>query len=189
MKKDVTELQRNEQVAAYCNKATELFNSGDIAGAMKQLEFASRMDAGNPHIQKIMDKVKPKYDEMEKKRKAGLSAVERYKESGDQAYKNANFEDAVQHYTKCLDQLEKEGKQGSDLALKAYANRAGESDLRIYFVFELKMWLVSTKNASRHYGCLVTACLWPVCQNTIDQPSRHCRFLFLFDCSLSFFSV
>jgi tetratricopeptide (TPR) repeat protein len=126
MKKEVTELQRNEQVAAYCNKAEELMQNGDIAGAMKQLEFAGRMDAGNPIIKEKMDKVKPKFDEMEKKRKASLSPVERYKEDGDQAYKNANFEVAVQHYTKCLDQLEKEGKQGSDLALKAYANRAGK---------------------------------------------------------------
>ncbi|KAL3902096.1 MAG: hypothetical protein SGARI_005969, partial [Bacillariaceae sp.] len=124
MKKEVTELQRGEQVAAYCNKAEELMQNGDIAGAMKQLELASRMDAGNPIITKMMGKVKPKFDEMEQKRKANLSPVERYKEDGDSAYKNANFEVAVQHYTKCLDQLEKEGKQGSDLALKAYANRA-----------------------------------------------------------------
>ncbi|KAL3907599.1 MAG: hypothetical protein SGARI_003460 [Bacillariaceae sp.] len=124
MKKEVTELQRSEQVAAYCNKAEEMMQNGDIPGAMKQLDLASRMDAGNPIIKNIMDKVKPKFDKMEKERKSNLSPVERYKEAGDQAYKNANFEDAVGHYTKCLDQLEKEGKQGSNLALKAYANRA-----------------------------------------------------------------
>mmetsp|Transcript_13943 Transcript_13943/g.26103 ORF Transcript_13943/g.26103 Transcript_13943/m.26103 type:complete len:326 (+) Transcript_13943:135-1112(+) len=124
MKKEITELQRGEQVAAYCSKAEELMQNGDIAGAMKQLELASRMDAGNPDIQRMMEKVKPKFEAMEKKRKASLSPVERHKEDGDQAYKNANFEDAVQHYTKCLDQLEKEGKQQSDLAMKAYANRA-----------------------------------------------------------------
>jgi stress-induced-phosphoprotein 1 len=127
MKKEVTELQRGEQVAAYCNKAEELMQNGDIVGAMKQLELASRMDAGNPDIERMMGKVKPKFDAMEKKRKENLSPVERYKEDGDQAYKNANFEVAIQHYTKCLDQLVKDGKQGSDLALKAYANRAGKS--------------------------------------------------------------
>lgn len=127
MKKEVAELQRGEQVAAYCNKAEEMMQNGDIAGAMKQLEFAGRLDAGNPDIERMMGKVKPKFDAMEQKRKGSLSQVERYKEDGDQAYKNANFEGAVQHYTKCLDQLEKEGKKGSDLALKAYSNRAGES--------------------------------------------------------------
>jgi stress-induced-phosphoprotein 1 len=126
MKKEVTELQRGDQVAAYCNKAEELMQNGDIAGAMKQLELASRMDAGNPDIERMMGKVKPKFDAMEQKRKAALTPVERHKEDGDEAYKNANFEVAVQHYTKCLDQLERDGKQVSDLAIKAYANRAGE---------------------------------------------------------------
>lgn len=124
MKKEVTELQRGEQVAAYCAKAEEMMQNGDIAGAMKQLDFASRLDAGNPDIERMMSKVKPKFEAMEKKRKAGLSTVERYKENGDASYKNANFEEAVGHYTKCLDELQKKGQTGSDLALKAYSNRA-----------------------------------------------------------------
>jgi len=124
MKKEVTELQRGEQVAAYCSKAEEMMQNGDISGAMKQLEFASRLDAGNPDIERMMSKVKPKYDAMEKKRKAGLSHVERLKEQGDSSYKNANFEEAIGHYSKCLDELQSQGKGGSDLALKAYANRA-----------------------------------------------------------------
>lgn len=124
MKKEVTELQRGDQVAAYCNKAEECMANGDISGAMKQLEFASRLDAGNPDIERMMAKVKPKFEAAERKRKAGLSPVERWKEHGDASYKNANFEEAVGHYTKCLDQLQNEGKSGSDLALKAYANRA-----------------------------------------------------------------
>jgi len=124
MKKEVQELQRGEQVAAFCNKAAEMLQNGDIAGAMKQLDLASRLDAGNSEIERLMAKVKPKYDAMEKKRKANLSPVERFKEKGDTSYKAANFEEAVGHYTKCLDQLQAEGKSGSDLALKAYANRA-----------------------------------------------------------------
>ena len=130
MKKEVTELQRGEQVAAYCAKAQELMQNGDIPGAMKSLDLASRMDAGNPDIEAMMKKVKPKWDAMEAKRKAGLSAVEKYKEKGDELYKDAKFEDAVIYYTKCIDQLLKEGKGGSDLALKAYANRAGKNDKR-----------------------------------------------------------
>jgi hypothetical protein len=79
------------------------------------------MDAGNPDIERMMGKVKPKFDAVEKKRKSSFSPVERYKENGNEAYKSANFEVAVQPYIKCLDQLERDGKQGSDLALKAYA--------------------------------------------------------------------
>jgi len=124
MKKEVTELQRGEQVAAYCSKAQELMQNGDIPNAMKTLDLASRLDAGNPDIESMMKKVKPKWEAMEKKRKAGLSAVEKYKEKGDECYKNAQFEDAVGHYSRCIDQLVKEGKGSSDLALKAYSNRA-----------------------------------------------------------------
>ena len=126
MKKEVTELQRGEQVAIYCSKAEEMMQNGDIPGAMKQLDFASRLDAGNSDITRMMSKVKPKWDTMEKKRKASLTGVERFKEQGDAKYKNANFEEAIVYYTKCLEALQSEGKSGSDLALKAYANRAGE---------------------------------------------------------------
>jgi stress-induced-phosphoprotein 1 len=125
MKKEVIELQRGEQVAAYCSKAQELMQNGDIGGAMKTLDLASRLDAGNHDIDSMMKKVKPKWEALEKKRKAGLSAVEKHKEKGDETYKNALFEDAIVHYTKCIDQLLKEGNGGSDLALKALANRAG----------------------------------------------------------------
>jgi len=126
MKKEVTELQRGDQVAAYCRQADEQMQNGDIGAAMKTLELASRLDAGNPDIARMMSKIKPKWEAMEKKRKSSLSPVERFKEQGDECYKNADFEVAIGHYTKAIDQLVKEGKAGSDLALKAYSNRAGK---------------------------------------------------------------
>lgn len=126
MKKEVTELQRGEQVSTYCQKAEELMQNGDIPGAMKTLDLASRLDAGNPDIDRMMKKVRPKWEKMETQRRAGLSGTEKHKEKGDDCYKNAKFEEAVVHYSKCIDQLIKDGKGGSDLALKAYANRAGK---------------------------------------------------------------
>lgn len=124
MKKEITELQRGEQVAVHIAKAEEQLQNGDISAAMKTLELASRLDAGNADIERMMSKVKPKYDAMEKKRKAGLSSTEVHKERGDEAYKNANFELAIEHYTKCIDSLKNAGKGESELALKAYSNRA-----------------------------------------------------------------
>lgn len=124
MKKEVTELQRAEQVSAYCQKANDQLKQNDIAGAYKTLELASRLDAGNPDIEKLMKKVRPKWEHMEKQRKARLSGPELHKEKGDELYKNANFEGAVHEYTKCLDALQKSGKGQSELALKAYSNRA-----------------------------------------------------------------
>jgi stress-induced-phosphoprotein 1 len=124
MKKEVTELQRGEQVATYCSKAQELFDAKDIAGAYKTVDLASRLDAGNPDVERLKAKIVPAYEKMEAKRKAGLSGAEMFKEKGDDMYKRAAFEDAIKEYTKCLDALKKQNKATSDIALKALSNRA-----------------------------------------------------------------
>lgn len=124
MKKDVMELQRSEQVAAYCARASEQAQNGDVGGAYKTLELASRLDAGNPQIEKLMSKVKPKWEAMENRRKAKLKGPDLFKEKGDDFYKDAQFESAIGEYTKCIDGLKKAGKAGTELALKALSNRA-----------------------------------------------------------------
>lgn len=124
MKKEIQEMQRNDQVKSYCAKAEEQMQNGDIGGAHKTLELASRLDAGNPTVEAMKKRVQPRFEQMEKQRKAALSQTELYKERGDEQYKAANFEGAIQEYTKCLDKLQKEGKAESPLALKAYSNRA-----------------------------------------------------------------
>lgn len=124
MKKEVIELQRGEQVATYCSRAESQMQNGDIPGALKTLELASRLDAGNPDIERMMSRVKPKFEAMEKRRKAGLSTTEIYKERGDEAYKAANFEEAIKFYTQCIDALKSERKMESELAIKALSNRA-----------------------------------------------------------------
>jgi stress-induced-phosphoprotein 1 len=124
MKKEITELQRGDQVAAFCRKAEEQMTNGDIAGAQKSLDLASRLDAGNSDIVRMMSKVKPKWDAMEKRRKSSLSATELYKERGDERYKNADFEGAIELYSQCLEVLRKEGNKNADLRMKALSNRA-----------------------------------------------------------------
>lgn len=124
MKKEVLELQRAEQVAGYCSQAKEQSQNGDLGGAMKTLDLASRLDAGNSEIDSLLKKLRPKWEAQEKKRKSALSPTEKHKEKGDEMYKDARFEDAVAEYTKCIDALKKEGKADSQLALKAYSNRA-----------------------------------------------------------------
>jgi len=121
MKTDLIEQQRSDQVQSYLKKADEQMQSGDVAGAHKTVELASRMGAGNAGVERMMAKVKPRYEALERKRKAGLSGTESLKEKGDQAYKNAQFENAVTHYTKCLNAL---GEKTSPLALKCLGNRA-----------------------------------------------------------------
>merc|ERR1712032_391721 len=124
MKKEVIELQRNGQVLTYCRRAEEQMHSNDFSGAYKALELASRLDAGNPDIQRMMLRVKPRFERMEAKRKAGLSITESHKENGDDSYKAAKFEVAIEHYTRCINALKVEKKEYSELALKALSNRA-----------------------------------------------------------------
>ena len=124
MKKDVNELMRSEQVAAYCTKADEQLQNGDVAGAYKSMELASRLDAGNPIVEKLRAKVVPKWEKIEAQRKAGLSGPELHKEKGDELYKQAQFENAIGEYTKCIDALQSSGKRSSEICLKALGNRA-----------------------------------------------------------------
>ena len=121
MKKEVTELQRAEQVSVYCAKADEQMQGGDVNGAMKTLDLASRLDAGNPDITRMMNIVKPKFDRAEKARKGALSGPDRLKEAGDEWYKAANFELAIEEYTKCIDKC---GDRSAPICLKALSNRA-----------------------------------------------------------------
>jgi len=124
MKKEILELQRGEQVAAYCRQAQELLDKKDYAGAKKTIELAGRLDAGNPDVERLKKKIEPMFTKQEAQRKAGLSGPELHKEKGDELYKKAGFEDAVGEYTKCLSALEKSGQATSQLAIKAYSNRA-----------------------------------------------------------------
>jgi stress-induced-phosphoprotein 1 len=124
MKKEVVELQRGEQLAAYCSKAKEQAQAGDLAAAVKTMDLASRIDAGNHELTKLKATIMPKWELQETKRKAALSGPEVHKDKGDELYKNASFEQAVVEYTKCLAALEKTGQQRSDLAIKAYSNRS-----------------------------------------------------------------
>lgn len=123
MKKDLIELQRADQVSGFLTKAQEQVNANDYASAFKTLESASRLDAGNPDIERMMSKVRPKWEAMEKARKSQLSPTERFKEQGDEAYKKADFEGAIVHYTSCITALGGPSAR-SELALKCFGNRA-----------------------------------------------------------------
>ena len=125
MKKQVAELVRAEQVATYCAAAEDYWqNKNDITAAYKQIELASRLDAGNSTVEALKRKIVPLYEQQEAKRKAGLSGPALHKEKGDELYKQAQFEPAVAEYTKCIDMLKAQGQEKSDLILKAYSNRA-----------------------------------------------------------------
>merc|ERR1712216_1070516 len=111
-------------VKGYFRLATALKGLDDLQGCVKALESGLAIQSSNPDLERMMAKVKPKYEKMETARKAGLSGSEVHKEKGDEKYKAADFEGAVDEYTKCIEDLKKEGKELSPLAVKAHSNRA-----------------------------------------------------------------
>lgn len=121
MKAAITETRRNKQVEQYVQQAKDLLEKNDVPGAYKAVELASRMDAGSSLVQAMQKRVSPLFEKHEQQRKASLSGPELDKEAGDASYKNAQFEEAITKYTKCLDKLT---DKSSQLALKALANRA-----------------------------------------------------------------
>lgn len=121
MKTEMVEVQRQANAHALCTKAQEQMQNGDIEKAFKTLEAASRIDAGNSEVQDMMSRVKPKWEAMERSRKSGLSGTEKFKEAGDEQYKAANFEGAIEKYTQCLSKL---NDNASPLAIKCLSNRA-----------------------------------------------------------------
>jgi len=125
LQKEVNEFMRVEKVEALIKIAKEQESNGDFGGALKTIDNALKLDAGNSTCVELRDRIQPRFDAEERKRKAGLSQEEIFKEEGDVKYKNAEFENAIESYTKCLDAISSKGSiYSSELAVKALSNRA-----------------------------------------------------------------
>ena len=100
--------------------ANQQFAAKDYSSCISTIDNGLRIDAGNSQLTALKSKVQPLWEKEEKARKAGLSPVEKMKEEGDVMYKAANFEGAIQQYTKTLDKI---SDKSSEIALKVFANR------------------------------------------------------------------
>ena len=103
------------------NQAEKQLKNGDIKAAYSTVDGAKRLAPEHPGLDSLFRRIKPKFEQLEADRLSSLSGPERIKEAGDKAFKEANFEGAIEKYTKCLDSLT---DQTSDLALKCFGNRA-----------------------------------------------------------------
>lgn len=121
MSREIEEAQRQKRVEAAIAAADSQISSADYTAAFKTIEAALRLDPGNDTLTRQMARVKPLYERTEKQRIANLDPKERIKEEGDNFFKAANFEKAIQSYTRCLDSI---SDKSSELALKVYGNRA-----------------------------------------------------------------
>jgi stress-induced-phosphoprotein 1 len=118
---EMEELMRKDRVVALVAKAKEQMQGGELKDCLATCDRGLALDGGNKELTKIKGTVQPKFEASEKRRVGSLSKNARDKELGDQAYKTADFEGAIKLYTKCLDAT---SDKGSEIAVKAYSNRA-----------------------------------------------------------------
>merc|ERR1719198_1114169 len=88
---------------------------------MKTIDSGLKLDAGNKRLCDLQKQVQPQFEKAEKMRLSGMTKNERFKEAGDKAFKEAQFETAIEQYTKSL---EATNDKTCLLALKTYSNRA-----------------------------------------------------------------
>jgi len=121
MSRELDEAIRMKKVDSAIESAKSQLKAQDYTTAFKTVDNALRLDPTNANLSRLMDKVRPLYERAEKQRVSTLDPSEKIKEQGDTQFKNAEFENAIKSYTKCLDGMR--DKQ-SELGLKCYANRA-----------------------------------------------------------------
>lgn len=121
MSREIEEAQRMRRVEAAISQADSQLSANDVVGAFKTVEAALRLDPNNETLNRQMTRVRPLYERAEKQRVASLDSRERIKEEGDNFFKAANFEKAIQSYTRALDAI---SDKSSELAIKCYSNRA-----------------------------------------------------------------
>jgi len=118
---EIQEMIRQEKVGAFIAKATDFNKSGSWAECLKACDSGLALDGGNDTLTALKKQVEPKFAKEEKTRVGKLSKTEKLKEEGDTYYKAANFELAIESYTKCLDAL---GDKSVELAIKCFSNRS-----------------------------------------------------------------
>lgn len=121
MAKELEEVSRINRVYVYVDQAKDFISKQDYTSASKSIEAGCRLDPNNDTLQALSKQIAPKLEAIEKSRKSKLSPTEVLKDEGDTKFKAAEFESAINSYTKCLDKI---SDKSSELALKCYGNRA-----------------------------------------------------------------
>jgi stress-induced-phosphoprotein 1 len=118
--KELEDANRVVKVQRFLEAARKQNNAGDFASAIKSAEAGLRMDSSVDELRDILNSAQASFDQAERARRASLSPTELLKEEGDDCYRSANFEGAIEAYTRCLDQI---SDKSCELAVKCYSNR------------------------------------------------------------------
>lgn len=108
-------------VKAYHRHALALKGLKKYEEALATLRAGQRVDFDNKDLNKLITEIEPLQKKLEQSRRSGLSRAELLKEEGNDAFKAASFERAIQLYTEALEATD---KQDSAVALACCSNRA-----------------------------------------------------------------
>lgn len=118
---EIDTIMRQRRVAAALAAARKSADERDFTSALASITTGQRLDPENADLRALEARIRPMFEAQERSRKSTLSPVELLKEQGDEKYKAAQFEDAINVYTRCLNQIT---DKTSELALKVYGNRS-----------------------------------------------------------------
>jgi len=108
-------------VKGYFRKAAAEENLGKYIDAMKTLQAGQKIAWDNADFRKKIIAVEPKAEQEKQDARRGLPREVLEKEKGNDAFKNAQYDVAIDHYTKALNIIK---DKASDLAISCYNNRA-----------------------------------------------------------------
>lgn len=90
--------------------------------ALATLRAGQRVDFNNADLNRLVSEIEPLQARAEQAKRSGMSPAELLKERGNDAFKSAAFEKAIELYTEAIEASS--DKPGSALALSCYNNRA-----------------------------------------------------------------
>lgn len=89
--------------------------------ALATLRAGQRVDFDNRDLNKLIQEIEPLQERVELAKRAGMSQAELMKEKGNDAFKAAQFEKAIELYGEAIDACD---KKGGAIAIACYNNRA-----------------------------------------------------------------
>ncbi|GAB9468855.1 hypothetical protein Gpo141_00006156, partial [Globisporangium polare] len=108
-------------VKAYHRHGIALKGLKKYEEALATLRTGQRKDFNNRDLNKLITEIEPLQARVEEARRSGLNPVELLKEKGNDAFKAAAFEQAIEFYTQAIDATD---DHNSAVALSCFNNRA-----------------------------------------------------------------
>ncbi|RLN90114.1 hypothetical protein BBJ28_00010121 [Nothophytophthora sp. Chile5] len=109
-------------VKGYHRHGVALKGLKQYAAALATLRAGQRVDFNNADLNRLVTEIEPLQTRAEQAKRSGMNAAELLKERGNDAFKSAAFEKAIELYGEAIEASS--DKPGAALALSCYNNRA-----------------------------------------------------------------